>query len=45
MIGATRETVTSTLSRLRAAGLITTERRRIVILDPEGLRALSANRR
>ena len=45
MIGATRETVTATVSRLRAAGLIATEGRRIVILDPEGLRRLSANRR
>ncbi|MDQ7819230.1 MAG: Crp/Fnr family transcriptional regulator [Armatimonadota bacterium] len=45
MIGATRETVTATLSRLRAAGLIATEGRRIVVLDPEGLRRLSANTR
>ncbi len=44
MIGATRETVTATLGRLRAAGLIATEGRQIVIRDPEGLRRLSANR-
>lgn len=42
MIGATRETVTSTLSGFRNAGLIATEQRCIVIRDPEGLRRLSA---
>ncbi len=41
MIGATRETVTSTLGRFRDAGLIATEQRHIVIRDPEGLRQLT----
>lgn len=41
MIGATRETVTSTLSRFRDAGLVAIEQRHIVIQDPEGLRRLS----
>lgn len=42
MIGATRETVTSTLGRFRDAGLIAAERRSIIVRDPEGLRRLSA---
>lgn len=42
MIGATRETVTNTLSRLRDAGLIAIDHRQIIIRNPEGLRALSA---
>lgn len=42
MIGATRETVTSTLGRFRDAGLVTIEQRHIVIQDPEGLRRVSA---
>ncbi len=41
MIGATRETVTSTLSRFRESRLIVTEQRHIVICDPEGLRRLT----
>jgi CRP-like cAMP-binding protein len=41
MIGATRETVTSTLGRFREARLIVTERRYIVICDPEGLRRVT----
>jgi len=41
MIGATRETVTSTLSRFRESRLIVTEQRRLVICDPEGLRRLT----
>jgi len=45
MIGATRETVTSTLSRFRDAGLIVTEHRYIVIRNPEGLRRLTQKER
>jgi CRP/FNR family cyclic AMP-dependent transcriptional regulator len=41
LLGYTRETVTLTLSALRRAGLITVDRRRIVVLDREGLRAVS----
>jgi CRP/FNR family transcriptional regulator, cyclic AMP receptor protein len=41
MIGATRETVTSTLGRFRKARLIVTEQRYIVICDPEGLRRVT----
>lgn len=41
MIGATRETVTSTLGRFRQARLIVTEQRYIVICDPEGLRRVT----
>jgi len=41
MIGATRETVTSTLGRFRDAGLIATEHRSILIKSPEGLRQLT----
>jgi len=44
MIGATRETVTSTLSRFRDAGLIATEHRSILIRNPEGLRRLTQRR-
>src|SRR2546427_673280 len=44
MIGATRETVTSTLSRFRDAGLIATEHRSIVIKNAEGLRRLTQQR-
>src|SRR2546428_644994 len=44
MIGATRETVTSTLSRFRAAGLIATEHRSIMIKNTEGLRRLTQRR-
>ncbi len=41
MIGATRETVTSTLGRFRGARLIVTEQRSIVICDLEGLRRVT----
>jgi CRP-like cAMP-binding protein len=41
MIGATRETVTSTLSDFRDDGLIDVDKRHIVIRDPEGLRLLA----
>ncbi len=41
MIGATRETVTSTLSRFRDDGLIDVNQRHIIITDPEGLRRIS----
>ncbi len=44
MIGATRETVTSTLSRFRDAGLITIEHRSITIKNPGGLRRLTQQR-
>ena len=44
MIGATRETVTSTLSRFRYAGLIATEHRSITIKNAEGLRRLTQRR-
>lgn len=44
MIGATRETVTSTLSRFRDAGLIATEHRSIIIKNGEGLRRLTQRR-
>ncbi len=45
MVGATRETITTTLSRFRDAGLIAVDQHYIVILDPNGLRAASAQRR
>ncbi|MGH2348518.1 MAG: Crp/Fnr family transcriptional regulator [bacterium] len=45
MVGATRETITTTLSRFRDAGLIAVDQRYIVILDVERLRAASAQRR
>ena len=45
MIGATRETVTSALSRFRDAGLIATDQRHIMIRDPEGLRQLTQQQR
>lgn len=38
MVGASRETVSRALSRLRARGLIATERRSIRVLDVDGLR-------
>src|SRR2546428_5899200 len=41
MIGATRETVTTTLGRFREARLIVTQQRYIVICDPEGLRRIT----
>src|SRR5277367_2442195 len=39
MIGSTRETVTLTLGDLRRKGVIEVDRRRIVVLDRDGLRA------
>jgi CRP-like cAMP-binding protein len=42
MIGANRETVTRTLDTLRDRGVIRLQRQSICILDPEGLRRLSA---
>lgn len=44
MIGATRETVTSTVSRFREEGLIDIDQRKIVIRDPERLRRISQGR-
>lgn len=41
MIGATRETVTSVLGRFRTQGLLAFDRRRIVVLNPEGLATLA----
>lgn len=41
MIGATRETVTSTLSLFRDAGLIDVDQRHIIVRDPEGLGRIS----
>jgi CRP-like cAMP-binding protein len=38
MIGSTRETVTLTLGELRRKGIIEVDRRRIVVLDREGLK-------
>jgi CRP/FNR family transcriptional regulator, cyclic AMP receptor protein len=40
--GSSREAVAKALQTLRQLGLITTERRRITVLDPEGLRRQSA---
>jgi CRP/FNR family cyclic AMP-dependent transcriptional regulator len=45
MVGATRETVTTTLSRFREAALIATDQRHIVILQPDRLRTISGQRR
>lgn len=41
MIGSTRETVTAILNRFRDDGLITVDRRQIVICDQDGLKRLS----
>ena len=41
MIGSTRETVTLTLGDLKTRGLVVVDRRRIVLLDRDALRALS----
>lgn len=41
MIGATRETVTSTLNRFREDGFIDVEQRHLIITDAEGLRRIS----
>jgi CRP/FNR family cyclic AMP-dependent transcriptional regulator len=40
-IGTHRETTTQTLTKFRAAGLVETGRKRIKILDPEGLRRIA----
>jgi len=45
MVGATRETITTTLSRFRDAGLIAVDQHYIVIQDPQGLRAGTQRRR
>lgn len=45
MVGATRETITTILSRFRDAGLITVDQHYIVIQDPQGLRAGTQRRR
>lgn len=42
LIGATRETVSVAIVELRNASLIATESRRVVVLDPTGLRAVAA---
>lgn len=42
LIGATRETVSVAIVELRNAALIATESRRVVVLDPTGLRAVAA---
>ncbi len=42
MIGATRETVTNTLSRFRDEGLIATDQHHIVIRNTQGLRRVSS---
>lgn len=44
MIGATRETVTAVLSRLREEGILAFDQRHIVILDLERLRRLTSTR-
>jgi CRP/FNR family transcriptional regulator, cyclic AMP receptor protein len=41
LIGATRETVSLTLSQFKRKGLIQTEGRKVILADPEGLRALA----
>ena len=41
LIGSTRETVSLTLSQFKRKGLIQTEGRRVILSDPEGLRALA----
>lgn len=42
LIGALRQTVTQELGRLQTDGLVEVERKRIRLLDPEGLRAILA---
>jgi CRP/FNR family transcriptional regulator len=44
MTGTTVETAIRVMSRFRKEGLITTERGRVVVLDPEGLRAVAEER-
>ena len=39
LIGSTRETVSLTLSQFKRKGLIQTEGRKVILADPEGLRA------
>jgi CRP/FNR family cyclic AMP-dependent transcriptional regulator len=41
LIGSTRETVSLTLSQFKRRGLIQTEGRKVILADPEGLRALA----
>jgi CRP/FNR family cyclic AMP-dependent transcriptional regulator len=41
MVGATRETVTTTLSRFRESGLVAIDQRYIVVLEPDRLRMLT----
>jgi CRP-like cAMP-binding protein len=41
LIGSTRETVSLTLSQFKRKGLIKTEGRKVILADPEGLRAIS----
>jgi CRP-like cAMP-binding protein len=41
LIGSTRETVSLTLSQFKRKGLIQTDGRRVILADPEGLRALA----
>jgi CRP/FNR family transcriptional regulator, cyclic AMP receptor protein len=41
LIGSTRETVSLTLSQFKRKGYITTEGRRVILADTEGLRALA----
>jgi CRP-like cAMP-binding protein len=41
LIGSTRETVSLTLSQFKRKGLIQTDGRRVILSDPEGLRALA----
>src|SRR5215510_9710050 len=41
LIGSTRETVSLTLSQFKRKGLIQTEGRRVILADPEGLRAIA----
>src|SRR3954453_21426190 len=41
LIGSTRETVSLTLSQFKRKGLIQTDGRKVILADPEGLRAIS----
>ena len=41
LIGSTRETVSLTLSQFKRKGLIQTEGRKVILADPEGLKALA----
>lgn len=41
LIGSTRETVSLTLSQFKRKGLIQTDGRKVILADPEGLRALA----